>query len=446
MRDSSRFRFACFWGILLAALLLRGSMLAVKWSELTEDRDGYLGIAAAIMAGDGFCTPGSSVPTAFRPPLYPLLLSLPVSWAGSLGIAVVQLFLGLACVAGTMIWARQWIPRGGVCLAGAIVACDPLLLRYTSQPMTEVASAALTAWLLWAWCRYARQRNWGNLCLTGGLFGLAVLCRPAALPMPAVLCVLYVIDAWWTARGEKPAAGIWSRSRAGLAEVLLVSLIGLLVLLPWGVRNALVLGEFKLTTTHGGYTLLLGNNPVFYEAVARQPWGITWGDYADDHRLGQPVWLRGVNASLELQGLRTEFERDRAQYRLAWEHIRDDPGGFFRACLLRQARLWSPLPMGPEARELPRFAGWVLIGFYGAVYGLACVGLVRILSHRAARAAVWPGLALVLTLTCVHLFFWTNARMRAPIMPVLAVWAGCTWGTLPPRRAAPAASHIEEAT
>ncbi|MEZ5949889.1 MAG: hypothetical protein R3C12_11865 [Planctomycetaceae bacterium] len=94
-----------------------------------------------------------------------------------------------------------------------------------------------------------------------------------------------------------------------------------------------------------------------------------------------------------------------------------------RACLLRQARLWSPLPMGPEARELPRFAGWVLIGFYGAVYGLACVGLVRILSHRAARAAVWPGLALVLTLTCVHLFFWTNARMRAPIMPVLAVWA-----------------------
>ncbi|MEZ5949891.1 MAG: glycosyltransferase family 39 protein [Planctomycetaceae bacterium] len=179
MRDSSRFRFACFWGILLAALLLRGSMLAVKWSELTEDRDGYLGIAAAIMAGDGFCTPGSSVPTAFRPPLYPLLLSLPDSWAGSLGIAVVQLFLGLACVAGTMIWARQWIPRGGVCLAGAIVACDPLLLRYTSQPMTEVASAALTAWLMWAWCRYARQRNWGNLCLTGGLFGLAVLCRPA---------------------------------------------------------------------------------------------------------------------------------------------------------------------------------------------------------------------------------------------------------------------------
>ena len=39
------------------------------------------------------------------------------------------------------------------------------------------------------------------------------------------------------------------------------------VLLPWAVRNALVLAEPIITTTHGGYTLALANNEVYYRDI-----------------------------------------------------------------------------------------------------------------------------------------------------------------------------------
>ena len=39
----------------------------------------------------------------------------------------------------------------------------------------------------------------------------------------------------------------------------------LLVLSPWAIRNQLQFGRPIVTTTHGGYTLLLANNPEFYD-------------------------------------------------------------------------------------------------------------------------------------------------------------------------------------
>ena len=48
------------------------------------------------------------------------------------------------------------------------------------------------------------------------------------------------------------------------------------VLAPWAVRNALVLGEPVWTTTHGGYTLALANNEVYYRDVLGGSPGQVW--------------------------------------------------------------------------------------------------------------------------------------------------------------------------
>ena len=57
----------------------------------------------------------------------------------------------------------------------------------------------------------------------------------------------------------KPGDGRLRLMRGGLLAVTLV-----LVLSPWMIRNLLVFGEPVWTTTHGGYTLALANNPVYY--------------------------------------------------------------------------------------------------------------------------------------------------------------------------------------
>src|SRR5205823_6088481 len=52
-----------------------------------------------------------------------------------------------------------------------------------------------------------------------------------------------------------------------------------LVLLPWMIRNLWVFGEPVGTTTHGGYTLALANNPVYYREVLNGPPGRVWTGY-----------------------------------------------------------------------------------------------------------------------------------------------------------------------
>ena len=50
------------------------------------------------------------------------------------------------------------------------------------------------------------------------------------------------------------------------------------VLTPWVIRNAVKFGAFIPATTHGGYTLLLGNNRVFFEEVVNGPSGRWHGE------------------------------------------------------------------------------------------------------------------------------------------------------------------------
>ena len=116
--------------------------------------------------------------------------------------------------------------------------------------MTETPAAFLVAATLAGLAR-------GGLrgALLGGLgFGLAALCRPSLLA-GAGLTVLASLAA---APGDL-------RQRL-LRSSCLAMTVGL-VLLPWMIRNFVVFGEPIATTTHGGYTLALANNPVYYRDV-----------------------------------------------------------------------------------------------------------------------------------------------------------------------------------
>ncbi|MFX9077435.1 hypothetical protein ABTN32_20465, partial [Acinetobacter baumannii] len=82
---------------------------------------------------------------------------------------------------------------------------------------------------------------------------------------------------WWLARRGKTQTSKSACDIKGWIGVGAGSAIGtILTVSPWLVRNWLVFGVPILTTTHGGYTLLLGNNSVFTQDVVQQPWGTVW--------------------------------------------------------------------------------------------------------------------------------------------------------------------------
>jgi hypothetical protein len=64
--------------------------------------------------------------------------------------------------------------------------------------------------------------------------------------------------------------------------------------------------------------------------------------------------------------------------------------------------------------------------WYCGVYVMAAVGIWR-LRWRLVRAPwVW-GVLLCLAFTAVHTLYWCNLRMRAPLMPFVALVAAATF-------------------
>jgi hypothetical protein len=414
--------------ILLCCVGLRFGMIVLRFDELNSDPDSYLGIARNLNEGSGYSTPGTDSPTAFRPPLYPILISAissdTLAWARGL--------LNLLAAAGSLvlIWKSAQhlgLSRSGRILATLVYGLDPLLLRYTSLSMTETLASFMTAVLLWRLTVPAeatdvsqtQPSNWGSAVVTGIIFGLCVLTRPTYW----VFAFLYgTFISWQFLRFRST-----ERSQI-IPRSLAVAMGAALVVGPWLVRNLIVLESPVLMTTHGGYTILLGNNKAFYEEVVNQPFGTVWDGSKGP---GQAVWANGINQEMDALGLITEVERDLWMSSLAKQAIRNNPKLFLKACWLRFARFWNVVPSGPAADPIPGSVLYAVGTYYTCVWLLLIVGLFNLCREEATSRQRWvPVVLLAIAFTALHLVYWSNVRMRAPIVPALSLIAGAvTTGT-----------------
>lgn len=406
-------------------------------------------------------------------------------------------------------------------LAGAEPIASPLSERRTGETLAG-------SQLLAKFCPFRKHRgsDWftwsgslGAISLTvasGVTLGLAILCRPTFLPWSALVLCIILFHTWRL------------QSRQAWAPLCGLILVLLLTVLPWGLRNAFVIGSFKLTTTHGGYTFYLANNPLFYQFLRGDPgpvrppvdsagrtgpafpgvasstpyptsgpaevWDATlfnllWerqrdacvaATTADEATLEQSkrepsrsvnsvppfVGPEGARAHvlseqaspLEPRPLveapfvalqaadRTrnrvvkpvayvEFIADRCAYRLAWQAIRSDPTMFIYSCFVRTARLWRWLPHRIQATESTseRSLRYAVFIWYGLQFSLVCVGFWK-LRHRLLQPPCSLSLCLFLVFTAVHALYWSDMRMRSPLIPTLmifaAVGAQTTWNIL----------------
>ena len=88
--DPKRRQAAAWIMLLLVAALVRAVALYAWSGHLTDDRDDYLTVAKQY-AAFGFWTPFEGFPSAFRPPLYPLVLSAILRCgAGSMAWGILQ--------------------------------------------------------------------------------------------------------------------------------------------------------------------------------------------------------------------------------------------------------------------------------------------------------------------------------------------------------------------
>jgi hypothetical protein len=245
--------------------------------------------------------------------------------------------------------------------------------------------------------------------------GLAVLCRPTFLPWLGLVALGMLLVRGRIANCKLQNANCklgWADVGWRVANCAALVLVAGAVVSPWVVRNQRVFGKPIITTTHGGYTLYLGNNPEFFAYLQHSEHSLPWVP-SDKLFLFHPY---AVPPSRHF-----ELGEDQLLYAAAKETIRQQPVTFLRACLHRIGQLWSPLPNRLTAEESTgrRLMRYAVAVWYCGVYLLAAAGAWRLRGRLLKSPWVW-GVLLCVVFTGVHTLYWSNLRMRAPLMPFVA--------------------------
>ncbi len=418
--------------LILLAVLLRIGWFTVRADGPVTDPDAYVRLARMLADGRGFVAADGLSPTAFRPVLYPLVLSVPLAVGLPVRTAVLlcSLISVVLLVVSVAALARAaGLNRRSAAAAGFVAAVDPLLLKYSLEPMTENLSAALTTAAMCGVVRYAGILIADDACRNGEiaparmvrsgaaagvLLGLSALCRPIGLITCVLLTGVLLIMCLRSSGRRKERRSI-SLIR-GLAPVLLPATVAAATIMPWVVRNAVRLHAFVPATTHGGYTLLLGNNSVFYDRVVSGRHRVWDGKSLQE-------WQGRLQERMKTEGVLHGGEPavDRWMYGEALREMRNRPDMAWRAGILRWQRFWAVLPTNRD--NLPG----VLTAAVAVWYGIGLAGVALSLRRVRTAPAIWVLWAAVASFLIVHTFYWTNTRMRAPLTGVLAVLAVAGW-------------------
>ncbi|MEC7567285.1 MAG: glycosyltransferase family 39 protein [Planctomycetota bacterium] len=401
-------------GLLLLALLVRsGVYIGLVDSTSNQDPDSYYAIAVNLV-DQGTYSLGSD-PTAFRPPIYPLLLAVgyflglsQVVWVG-----ILHTTLGILTLFITFRLAKLCTNQTVAVLATLLLIFDPILLHQSSLTMTETTATFLGVLALWQWIRVQRDANLSNIICAGGALAMAGLCRPTFFVFAALALVCMLL------RGRD---NFYQRLRV----TLLIGCCIIVVISPWVIRNQISLGKPIIATTHGGYTLLLGNNQLYYQHLD-QPTSFYQATYFDT---GVRRFNISENPGFDFWGplaaqhpkviTRNEWERDHFSYQVAWYHIQQQPQQFARAALVRIGKLWSPLPqqLTPQESAITFILRFAVALWYLLLYAIVFWFSVKY-GAKWVRNPLHVGILMILAFSLVHAFYWSDMRMRAPLMPIL---------------------------
>lgn len=184
---------------------------------------------------------------AFRSPLYPLFLGVVrfIAGNGDMSVYLAQALLGAATV--VLVWSLGKRITPAVATTAALVcAVYPQMLFFTKQILTENLATFLLMLNITLALAALDGRRWRVMVLGIGL-GAAALARSETL----ILVGLVALGLFWFGKQSLPERVL----RIGLMAACV-----LLILTPWMWRNAVVLGAPTLAT-EGGWTFYLGNNP-----------------------------------------------------------------------------------------------------------------------------------------------------------------------------------------
>jgi 4-amino-4-deoxy-L-arabinose transferase-like glycosyltransferase len=244
--------------VLLAAILLLGfGLRAYRVVEPLptpgDDAHAYYALSKSLYTEGSFGGPTFHDPSDWSPGAPLLYAASFYATAGAReGTArIVELLLGLATVVVAYLLGRRIACRPAGLLAALGVAVYPPFIHsvgalYSEPPAMFALPAAVLAFL-WAGDGLDTRSSPARWLLPGVLFGLTAMFRPEYLLVGVAFALLALIRIG-RARGWKP----------GLTGAALLVAALLLPIVPWAIRNQVVLHRTVPISTGGGKALYVG--------------------------------------------------------------------------------------------------------------------------------------------------------------------------------------------
>ncbi len=271
-------------GALALGLALRLiAAFSMSQTPLVADELNYAAIATNIATRGEFVDETGKA-TALRTPMYPGFLALfvrlsPGHWSFA---RVAQAALDTTTILLVYVIGLRALRCEREAVVGAFLyALHPIFIAYSARILSE--TFFIWVWLLTVWLFLRAMDSVAGparAAAAGVALGLTVLSRPNFMFFPPVLAAI--------------VAALHDRRPAGLRRLLMIVVICYATVLPWTLRNRLVMGKWVLATG-GGY--------------------MTWCGA----QLGSPATVMAQWNSLyyQLSRERTELETDAEFYRLA---------------------------------------------------------------------------------------------------------------------------------
>lgn len=365
------------------------------------DSQEYVQLARNLLGGHGWSLASMPpyVPDPSRTPVYPAIVAAALKLdAGGLWLVVlVNVAFSVATVLGVYFAVRGVGGERAAVVAGAIVALDITSIVYANLILTETAFTTLLVLGIVAMVATEKRQRITTAVGAGAAWGLAALCRPIGVLLPAVL-VPYVL----------------CRQRVTIKLLLVVSLVFFAMVSLWIVRNSRTFGVATISPV-GSFNLYFHRAAYVTARVTGEP-----------DRDVRSRWEREFQAMSAQWTLREQTDWLQAEAtKVIWLH----PWLYLRLCVEGVVRL-----LGPEREHIDRLLG---VGSQSASRAIQSASWIQLLITYAL--AVWGcavGIAapdmrsLTILLVCITVYFLAvggpemYSRFRVPLMPVFAGLAG----------------------
>ena len=374
------------------------------FEHLAGDARTYYEWGQRIAAGDWL---GAGV--FYQAPLYPYFLGILQFFFGeTLWLTrLVQITLGaLSCSLIFLIGRQLFSHQAGIISGFILAGYGPALFFDGLIEKSILDLFLLTAILFLIFCvgDEMKPAKWLGV---GAVLGLLALSRENAL-------ILVLVMPCWIAFSSAKLSPTERLHRMGLFFTGLV-----LVLVPVGLRNLAVGGEFKLTTSQLGANFYIGNNPAAdgtYNSIRRE--------------IGEPQ-LEGADAERlaerELQRSLSPGEVSSYWLGKSFDYIKTQPLDWLRLLAKKWILVWNGREI-EDSDDFYVYRQWSsLLGVvsrlnhFGVLAPLAAVGLFVSLGQWRR---LWLLYVMILALAASVTVFYVFGRYRFPLVPLLVLFAG----------------------